>query len=106
MSETSAFQEPNEISLLPMRYHASFKTIARLSNFPPAYLLSHMRNQSCEGLIYPLAQRLNPGWDDVVDEPMSDGFGSAGVDQPAIHQVEQAREHHLLSHYFGEVQVC
>ncbi|WP_159074030.1 hypothetical protein [Trueperella pyogenes] len=48
---------------------------------------------------------LNPSGDDVVDKPMSDGFGAAGVDQPAIHQIEQPPEHHQLNLYLGEVQV-
>jgi hypothetical protein len=36
---------------------------------------------------------------------MSDGFGAAGVDQPAIHQIQQLPEHHQLNLYLGEVQV-
>lgn len=48
---------------------------------------------------------LNPGWDDVVDEPVPYWFCSAGVDQPAIHQIEKLSEDHEVDLGLAQVQV-
>lgn len=37
---------------------------------------------------------------------MTHWLGAAGVDQPAIHQIQQLPEHHELDLGLGEVEVC